>query len=52
MDFPAVRVALDEIGFERWVTACPGQPIPGRDDPLSEAERSAGMVTYLRGIGY
>ena len=52
VDFPAIRVVLDEIGYDRWVTACPGQPIPGRDDPTSEAERSAGMVTYLRGIGY
>ena len=52
VDFPAIKVALDGIDYERWVTACPGKPIPGRDDPMSEAERSEGMVTYLRGIGY
>ncbi|GIV78154.1 MAG: sugar phosphate isomerase/epimerase IoIE [Litorilinea sp.] len=52
VDFPAIRAALEEIGFNRWVTACPGQPIPGQDDPLSEARRSARMVEYLRGIGY
>ena len=52
VDFPAIKGALDEIGYKRWVTACPGQPIPGQDDPMSEADRSAGMVVYLRGIGY
>jgi sugar phosphate isomerase/epimerase len=52
VDFPAVRGALQEIGYTRWVTACPGQPIPGADDPISEARRSKGMVDYLRGIGY
>jgi len=52
VDFPSIRGVLDEIGYDRWVTACPGQPIPGREDPMSEAERSDGMVTYLRGIGY
>lgn len=52
VDFPSIRETLEEIGYDRWVTACPGQPIPGADDPISEAKRSAGMVTYLRGIGY
>ncbi|RME59761.1 MAG: sugar phosphate isomerase/epimerase [Caldilineae bacterium] len=52
VDFPAIRVALEEMGFDRWVTACPGQPVPGADDPLSEARRSKKMVDYLRGVGY
>lgn len=52
VDFHAVRDALVEIGFDRWVTACPGEPIPGGEDVLSEARRSRRMVTYLRGIGY
>jgi len=52
VDFVAIKGALDTIGYDRWVTACPGQPIPGREDPRSEAQRSAGMVKFLRGIGY
>jgi sugar phosphate isomerase/epimerase len=52
VDFPEVRNVLEEIGFRRWVTACPGAPIPGADDPISEARRSRRMVEYLRGIGY
>jgi sugar phosphate isomerase/epimerase len=52
VDFPAVRAVLDETSFSRWVTACPGEPIPGADDPLSEAKRSRRMVDYLKGIGY
>jgi sugar phosphate isomerase/epimerase len=51
VNFHAVRDVLQEIGFTRWVTACPGQPMPG-DTPLDEATRSKGMVDYLRGIGY
>ncbi len=52
VDFPAVRRALEEIGYSRWVTAVPGDTIPGQEDPLSEARRSKRMVAYLRGIGY
>ena len=52
VDFPAVAEVLKEIDFTRWVTACPGQPIPGEEDPISEAKRSKGMVDYLKGIGY
>jgi len=43
---------LEEINFKRWVTAVPGEPIPGQEDPISEAKRSKRMVEYLRGIGY
>jgi sugar phosphate isomerase/epimerase len=52
IDFVAIKGALDDIGFERWVTACPGQPLPGGDDPISEAKRSVGMIEFLKGIGY
>lgn len=52
IDFPAIKNALDDIGYDRWVTACPGKPVPGQDDPMSFANRSAEMVEYLRGIGY
>ena len=52
VDFPAARKVLEEIGYNRWVTAVPGNAIPGQEDPLSEATRSKQMVDYLRGIGY
>ena len=51
-DFPGIKNALEEIGFDRWVTACPGESIPGADDPISEIKRTKRMVEYLRGIGY
>ncbi len=52
MDFPAIREALEEIAFKRWVTACPGAPIPGADSPLDEARRSTETYIYLRTIGF
>lgn len=52
MNFAAIRAALDEIAFDRWVTACPGAPIPGADSPLDEARRSASTLAYLRSLGY
>lgn len=52
VNFGAVKDALEEIHFQRWVTACPGEPIPGADDAISEARRSKRMVDYLRGLGY
>lgn len=52
LDFGGVLKTLAERGFNRWVTACPGDPIPGQRDPLSEARRSAGMREYLRSLGY
>ncbi len=51
VDFPAIRETLEDIGYSRIVTACPGEP-PKDDDPVSAAKRSKGMVDYLRGIGY
>ena len=52
VNFGAVKDALEEIHFQRWVTACSGEPIPGADDAISEARRSKRMVDYLRGLGY
>lgn len=52
MDFPAIRATLEEMGYSRWVTACPGQPIPGADSPQDEARRSARTYAFLRRIGF
>ncbi len=52
MNFPAIRSTLEEMGFDRWVTACPGAPIPGADSPLDEAKRSAQTYSYLKAIGF
>ncbi len=52
VDFVACRKALEETGYNRWVTAVPGDTIPGQEDALSEAKRSRRMVEYLKGIGY
>lgn len=52
LDFTAIRKVLEEIGFSRWVTSCPGNPVPGADDPVSEARRSRKTYEFLRRIGY
>ena len=52
LDFGGVLKTLDGRGFDRWVTACPGDPIPGEEAPISEARRSARMREYLRGLGF
>ena len=44
--------ALEEISYGRWVTCCPGQPIPGMEDVISEVRRSKDMRAYLRSLGY
>ena len=51
-DFPKIRKVLEEIGFDRWVTGCPGVPTPGYEDPLGMANYSKGMYDYMRGVGY
>ena len=48
VDFPAVLAVLAEMGFRRWVTACPRSG----DDPLTEARRSRSTRDYLRRLGY
>jgi sugar phosphate isomerase/epimerase len=52
VDFVAVRQTLEEIGYQRWVTAVPGDALPGQEDAISEARRSRRMVEYLQGIGF
>ena len=52
MQFAPILETLDEIGFDRWVTSCPGEPIPGAEDPLSEARRSAETRQFLRDLGH
>lgn len=52
VDFPAILKTLDEIGYDRWVTACPSQPPAGQEDPCTQARRSTSMREYLRGLGY
>jgi sugar phosphate isomerase/epimerase len=52
VDFPAILNTLEKIGFERWVTACPGRVIPGQEDPCRQAQHSRRMREYLKGLGY
>jgi len=52
MEFGGILQALEEIGYDRWVTSCPGEPIPGADDALSEARRSANTRQFLRQLGH
>jgi sugar phosphate isomerase/epimerase len=52
VDFPAILKTLDEAGFDRWITACPGEVVPGQEDPLMMARKSRNMRAYLRSLGY
>jgi sugar phosphate isomerase/epimerase len=52
VDFPAVLQILTQIGFSRTVTACPGEPVAGAEDPLSEARRSRKTRDYLAELGF
>ena len=47
MDFPKIMKTLEEIGYNRWVTACPGQ-----DSGYSDEERMHINRRYLRKLGY
>ena len=49
VDFPAVRNVLEEIGYNRWITCVPGEPIVA---PLAEAKRSKATLHYLQEIGF
>ena len=51
-DFAAILKTLEELDYSRWVTSCPGMPIPGQDDACSEARRSRGTRAYLETLGY
>ena len=52
LDFAGVLRKLEEIGYDRWVTSCPGTPPPSGEPAFEEARRSRGMREYLRGLGY
>ena len=47
IDFPAIMKTLEEIGYDRWVTACPGQV-----ENRSDEERMRMNREYLRELGY
>lgn len=51
-DFAGIRSALEDIGYDRWVTGCPGAPKPGMEDPVSMADYSKSMYDYMRRVGY
>ena len=51
LDFEGCAKVLEEMGFDRWVTACPGAPEPG-SNAVSQAKRSAKMYEYCRGAGF
>ena len=52
LDFGAVLDKLQEKGFDRWVTACPGQPPKEGYSVIEDARRSARMRQYVQGLGY
>jgi sugar phosphate isomerase/epimerase len=52
VDFPAILKTLDEAGYDRWITACPGEVAPGQEDPLVMARNSRNMREYLHSLGY
>lgn len=47
IDFPAIMRTLEEIGYDRWVTACPGTVEDRSDDERMHVNRQ-----YLRELGY
>ena len=52
MDFGQVMETVEEIGFDRVVTCCPGEPVYEGEDAVAEATRSAHMRQYMRSLGY
>ena len=52
LDFGKVLATLNEKGFDRWVTSCPGAPPEGGAEAVVSARESAGMREYLRKLGY
>lgn len=52
LDFPDLANVLEDTGYDRWVTACPGAPIYEGEDAINEATRSAKMYQYCRSAGY
>lgn len=52
MDFGRVMQTVKDIGFDRVVTCCPGEPAYEGEDAVAEARRSARMRQYMRNLGY
>lgn len=52
MDFGKVMAAVEEIGYDRIVTCCPGEPAYVGEDAVAEAQRSARMRQYMHSLGY
>ncbi len=51
VDFPGIATTLGEIGYNRWVTGCPGPPAEGAG-PLEQAQHSKQMYDYMKRVGY
>ena len=47
LDFPGIMETLKSIGFDRWITACPGQVEDRTDEERMKVNRD-----YLRRLGY
>ena len=47
MDFPKIMTTLEDIGYDRWVTACPGQI-----EDRSDQDRMRVNREYLQQLGY
>jgi inosose dehydratase len=47
MDFPKIMKTLEDIGYDRWVTACPGQI-----EDRSDQDRMRVNREYLQQMGY
>ena len=52
VDFAGVLRTLEAKGYDRWVTACPGESPAGGEAAEVEARRSATARAYLHGLGY
>ena len=51
LDFEGCAQILEDNGYDRWVTSCPGAGQPG-DDAIIESNRSAKMYEYCRSAGF
>ncbi len=47
MDFPGIMSTLEELNYDRWITACPGMV-----EDRSDEERMTVNREYLRQLGY
>ena len=51
LDFEGCAQILEDNGYDRWVTSCPGAGQPG-DDAVIESKRSTKMYEYCRSAGF